>query len=947
MKINNIPLQKLLLANFLLVILILSFLFIDKPLVKAQENSADAIAIRIIPNPNHLSAQKWYQLQGFAGSPQSLIVDGYKAVRDGRTVYVSASNVAGNYLYTNIYLISYNQEADSQTVDIFGRILKNWKFNTNLNESVGSCLISNQVCYEDSDCPTNYVCGNNGGDFSFQNNKCVLEEENYNNLTNTPNCLIDSDCPTNLFCTSLKSKIIRDLDRLENLILLREKIIDYNNRNGNFPILRAGTYLPNLVISTWPSWQNSLLSQLGVSSILDPVNKLGSCADSQKKFDLNTCWNAVDNVFVNNEINYSNFILPGDSYAISYVSNDKGSEYKLCATMETSLSGVNYSITDGVLSNYSCGLSSSVGNIGFSGSSVNNAPRIASSSLAGVSGTRFEGLLRAVDDEGDVISWVINFSPLSDFSKWYPANSPQIIGSVNSAERILFAEKAGKPGTYPVTVILSDYSGTSSTEVLNINITNTPPQITAGDVSFNLSYYEDFLGEIPIKTSGSQTPNISIKLYPCPSGYFCQSTYVRVDNKPCPANDNDLITSNFQIATNFWACVNTISPGNYSLKVKGKYNGFNNIKLKLGDYSFDVRVQDYYDDVSLKDFKVTVTANNPVINLNDCPGSAILNEYYECTLKTTNPQESLNSTFSILNNSLPAGLILDGNKIKGYPSSLGVSDIDIRAENEFGLSATTTLIFSVTTNCGSVLVNYAGGPWNILGTLRNHSGFYKTVLIGNQCWLKDNLNVGIFLPAGNIASGIIGKHCYDNDLMSCDAYGGLYGFTEALNIPNYCNSNDSLPECLYYNPRGICPEGWRIPSDDDWFALEDYLKDLPATCDSARNGWDCSDAGDKANLTTGFNNKWGGWLVYPNNFSGLNTGSAYWSSNIFNINRSLSRKLDSSSYEIERNNNEKSDGYSVRCIKIVNECQSDNECKYKGSTFFCDNGICQLPSVGN
>ncbi|MBI4812446.1 hypothetical protein HY798_03350, partial [Candidatus Falkowbacteria bacterium] len=54
----------------------------------ASSGQADAIAIRVIPNYSHYSPSRWYSQQGFTGSPQSLTVDGYEAVRDGRTVYV-------------------------------------------------------------------------------------------------------------------------------------------------------------------------------------------------------------------------------------------------------------------------------------------------------------------------------------------------------------------------------------------------------------------------------------------------------------------------------------------------------------------------------------------------------------------------------------------------------------------------------------------------------------------------------------------------------------------------------------------------------------------------------------------------------------------------------------------------------------------------------------------
>lgn len=89
--------------------------------IKAQQTSADAIAVRVIPNPKHLSAERWYSDQNFSGSPQSITVDGYEAVRDGRTVYVNVGNADSGNLYTNIYLISYNQSAESETVDILDK----------------------------------------------------------------------------------------------------------------------------------------------------------------------------------------------------------------------------------------------------------------------------------------------------------------------------------------------------------------------------------------------------------------------------------------------------------------------------------------------------------------------------------------------------------------------------------------------------------------------------------------------------------------------------------------------------------------------------------------------------------------------------------------------------------------------------------------------------------
>lgn len=62
----------------------------------AQDNviSRDAIGLRVVPNPEHYSPLQWYNVNiKIKGSPQSAIIDGYEAVRDGRTVYVNSAKV--------------------------------------------------------------------------------------------------------------------------------------------------------------------------------------------------------------------------------------------------------------------------------------------------------------------------------------------------------------------------------------------------------------------------------------------------------------------------------------------------------------------------------------------------------------------------------------------------------------------------------------------------------------------------------------------------------------------------------------------------------------------------------------------------------------------------------------------------------------------------------------
>ena len=71
--------------------------------------------------------------------------------------------------------------------------------------------------------------------------------------------------------------------------------------------------------------------------------------------------------------------------------------------------------------------------------------------------------------------------------------------------------------------------------------------------------------------------------------------------------------------------------------------------------------------------------------------------------------------------------------------------------------------------CGASRVSYGGKDYN-------------TVLIGSQCWLKENLDVGTMINGSNqqTNNGIIEKYCYNNVPNNCSTYGGLYQWNEAM-----------------------------------------------------------------------------------------------------------------------------------------------------------------------
>ena len=288
-------LQRLFKFNFskiVLVLFVLGLFFIWQKLdiskVFAQTQSSDAIAIRVMPNDKHYTITRWYNDNfGVKGSPQITTVDGYEAIRDGRSVYVNVANInSSNVLYTNVYLISYNQDAENATLDIFSKILANWRFNTN-KTIYGLCRANNTI-----------------------------------------SCLQDSECPINDYCTSDKARIIRDTKRLSDVSEMKVLLDNYKDTNGTYPILSAGTYLPDASISVWPSWRGGFSGKIGLPVSTDPINKLGPCDG----YDQVTCWNEKSLSFA------SAFPkLPKNSLVYSYLTDAKGNNLKVCAVYESSV----------------------------------------------------------------------------------------------------------------------------------------------------------------------------------------------------------------------------------------------------------------------------------------------------------------------------------------------------------------------------------------------------------------------------------------------------------------------------------------------------------------------------------------------------------------------------------------------------------------------------------
>jgi len=198
---------------------------------------------------------------------------------------------------------------------------------------------------------------------------------------------------------------------------------------------------------------------------------------------------------------------------------------------------------------------------------------------------------------------------------------------------------------------------------------------------------------------------------------------------------------------------------------------------------------------------------------------------------------------------------------------------------------------------------------------------YHTVVIGNQTWFAENLK---YLPSVSPSS--------DGANFSSFYY-YVYGY-EGTNVAEAKATTNFQTYGVLYNwlaATNACPDGWHLPTDNEWKTLEMYLGMSQSEADDY--GWRgySFDVGKKLKSTSGWYNNGngtdelgfsalpGGWRTHLPDTSGFFMGvrryGAWWSSTSFYNARAKNRSLYYERNEINRDGDYKGKGLSVRCIK--------------------------------
>ncbi len=214
-----------------------------------------------------------------------------------------------------------------------------------------------------------------------------------------------------------------------------------------------------------------------------------------------------------------------------------------------------------------------------------------------------------------------------------------------------------------------------------------------------------------------------------------------------------------------------------------------------------------------------------------------------------------------------------------------------------------TFFFCLLLMCLSLKVNS-----QTTGIVNDSEGnAYKTVRIGNRLWMAENLRVTRFRngePITNVPEDsrwmyqATAAWCsYDNDSAQAKQHGNLY---------NWHAVSDA---------RGICPQGWHIPSDAEWQQLADALGGNAVAGGKLKSTtlWDFPNAG--ATNASGFNATGTGIRLYTGNYNLMGFCVVFWSSTSGNKLLAWVRYLEYGNSKFTRTYYGKTSGLSCRCVK--------------------------------
>jgi len=192
---------------------------------------------------------------------------------------------------------------------------------------------------------------------------------------------------------------------------------------------------------------------------------------------------------------------------------------------------------------------------------------------------------------------------------------------------------------------------------------------------------------------------------------------------------------------------------------------------------------------------------------------------------------------------------------------------------------------------------------------------YQVVTLGDQTWMAENLNYGKAVPPGHIPEDnrVVEKSCYNGSQENCEALGALYTWGEATRYSRPANRKRN-------HVQGVCPDGWHIPSDEEWDRLTEYLGGEMVAGNKMKDldYWDQPNNQGQNRVyldVTGFAALPAGRIDLTGESYYMGTSTSFWSASKPSSNKGWHRSITTQGSGLYRDASYTNQKFSVRCIK--------------------------------
>jgi uncharacterized protein (TIGR02145 family) len=156
---------------------------------------------------------------------------------------------------------------------------------------------------------------------------------------------------------------------------------------------------------------------------------------------------------------------------------------------------------------------------------------------------------------------------------------------------------------------------------------------------------------------------------------------------------------------------------------------------------------------------------------------------------------------------------------------------------------------------------------------------YRTIKIGNQTWMAENLNVET--PD---------SWCYEDNADNCKKYGRLYTWDAATSA---------------------CPVGWHLPISNEWGGMVSFASGQETAGTKLKSrppDWDGTD-------DLGFSALPGGYCAKDVSCYNLGSGGYWWTNTKYDSDLAFDYRMDAGNASVDKNYFDKDLGRSVRCVQ--------------------------------